>query len=166
MARLFHPLIRRAPSHLPGLDPRSRNTLADELGASPARTQSNAVDPHDGEVALVGTLVLDGSEERRHAALAQRRPECRVERFVGGAGHDAGGYAADLLGVEGCVFGGEACGGVGGGVVAGRLDRSSVIDGLRRAYRGPEMPPSLRIRQKWIARKMEATSGNKMTCNT
>ena len=31
---------------------------------------------------------------------------------------------------------------------------------------GPLIPPSLRIRQKWTARKMAAMSGRKMTCAT
>jgi hypothetical protein len=34
------------------------------------------------------------------------------------------------------------------------------------SYRGPEMPPSLRIRQKWTARKMTVTNGMNSTCST
>ena len=33
-------------------------------------------------------------------------------------------------------------------------------------HNGPEMPPSLRTRQKWIARKMTVTNGTNNTCNT
>ena len=36
---------------------------------------------------------------------------------------------------------------------------------ITRPYSGPEMPPSLRIRQKWTAIRKAATSGRKMTCS-
>ena len=42
--------------------------------------------------------------------------------------------------------------------------RSSLI--VRHpTYSGPEMPPSLRMRQKWTAIRKAATSGRKMTCS-
>ena len=34
------------------------------------------------------------------------------------------------------------------------------------AYSGPEIPPSLRTRQKWTAMKMTMTKGNKSTWST
>ena len=40
-------------------------------------------------------------------------------------------------------------------------DFVSVMD-----HRGPEIPPSLRIRQKWTARKIAAASGNTMMWRT
>ena len=37
---------------------------------------------------------------------------------------------------------------------------------LHLTYSGPEMPPSLRTRQKWIAMKMTMTNGSISTCST
>ena len=105
VARHLDSLIRRTTPHLASLDPRSLDSLADELGAAPARADRNAEDAHDSLVALIGPLVLDGGEERRHAAFAQRGAEGWVERLVGRAGDDPGCDAADFVGVEGCVFG-------------------------------------------------------------
>ena len=39
------------------------------------------------------------------------------------------------------------------------------ISAIRIDYSGPEIPPSLRIRQKWTAIKKAAASGRKMTCS-
>ena len=36
----------------------------------------------------------------------------------------------------------------------------------RPSHSGPEMPPSLRTRQKWIAMKMTITNGSMRTCRT
>ena len=51
-----------------------------------------------------------------------------------------------------------ACGGVRGS--------RSWPSRLRSIYSGPEMPPSLRTRQKWIAMKMTMTNGRNNTCST
>ena len=42
---------------------------------------------------------------------------------------------------------------------------SAVERVVDRHYSGPEMPPSLRIRQKWTAIRNAATNGRKMTCS-
>ena len=44
--------------------------------------------------------------------------------------------------------------------------RGSVISLCSGPYSGPLMPPSFRMRQKWMARKMAATRGIRMTCRT
>ena len=69
-----------------------------------------------------------------------------------------------LLDDEAAAFSRAAC---------ARLRRCSGISvmsdhpfSLRDDHSGPEMPPSLRTRQKWIARKMTVTNGNNNTCNT
>ena len=44
--------------------------------------------------------------------------------------------------------------------------RSTTRDFTERTHSGPEIPPSLRTRQKWIAMKMTITNGRNNTCNT
>ena len=58
-------------------------------------------------------------------------------------------------------------------LVAGRLrPASGGVRGSRSwqpsllGHSGPEMPPSLRTRQKWIAMKMTMTNGSNRTCST
>ena len=57
----------------------------------------------------------------------------------------------------------------GGGGVRGRhscVGLMWVMLPPRRAYSGPEMPPSLRTRQKWMAMKMTMMNGNSSTWST
>src|ERR1019366_10826351 len=52
---------------------------------------------------------------------------------------------------------------------AGRVDRHDRARLRRRlhvSHSGPEIPPSLRMRQKWTARKIAATSGKTMMWRT
>ena len=52
--------------------------------------------------------------------------------------------------------------------VFGDLGHETPIRSAQRAshHSGPEMPPSLRTRQKWIAMKMTMMNGNSSTCST
>ena len=53
-------------------------------------------------------------------------------------------------------------GGFSGGVVCVAYFSVRCVD----AYRGPDIPPSLRTRQKWIAINITITKGNSSTCKT
>ena len=52
------------------------------------------------------------------------------------------------------------------GSACSRCSGISVIVVSLPTYSGPEMPPSLRTRQKWTAMKMTMTNGNSSTCST
>ena len=80
-------------------------------------------------------------------------------------GADAADWAEIVGGAAGSVErrSGWEAGGAAGTSVGFLL--SSLIVRLS-VYSGPLMPPSLRMRQKWTARKMAAASGMRITCST
>ena len=90
----------------------------------------------------------------------------RSSRCAGMRGSAAGSLAAAApdagaasAGSDVAAFSRAAC---------ARFRRCSGISVMHRslAHSGPEMPPSLRTRQKWIAMKMTMTNGSISTCST
>ena len=122
-------------------------------GAAPAPTSVDGGGLAALGLGLGGLRALEQVGGDLAGGFALRRSARRVAAARRGASADAPAAAAALARASSARL--RRCSGI-----------SVMASSLTSHHSGPEMPPSLRTRQKWIAMKMTITNGSIRTCST